>query len=116
MTDKEPATEVSLKKLPCSDIVVGVRFSEPVFFDDGDSMFLAPGKPAKEYHVESIARWKIPYLLCAGRALAKDEPYVPPAVEEELEEVEELDELDELDEVEELEECEAPEQQECAVV
>ena len=34
-------------KLDCSKITLGVRYSAPVFFDDGQNMFLAAGHPAK---------------------------------------------------------------------
>ena len=64
MNDEEQTIDTTFKKVPCSAITVGVRFSDAVFFDDGESMFLAPGKPAKEYHVECLTRWKIPFLCC----------------------------------------------------
>lgn len=104
MSDEEHTIETAFKKIPCSAIKEGVRFSDAVFFDDGESMFLAPGKPAKAYHVDCLVRWKIPFLLCCGRMLGENEPFIPPSTEEELREPEELDALDE---VEELEECDA---------
>ena len=96
MNDVEHTIETAFKKIPCSAIAVGVRFSDAVFFDDGESMFLAPGKPAKEYHVACLSRWKIPFLLSCGRLLGDDEPYIPPEPEEVLEEIEEVEEADDL--------------------
>lgn len=55
-----------IQKLDCSRIKVGVVFSEPVYFDDGQNMFLAKNSPAKAYHVAALKRWKIPFLLTAG--------------------------------------------------
>ncbi|MCI5524384.1 MAG: phosphohydrolase [Treponema sp.] len=56
-------------KIDCNKIVPGVRFSAPVFFDDGQNMFLAANKPAKNYHVAALKRWKVPYLLTDGHQL-----------------------------------------------
>ena len=37
-------------KIDSSLIKEGMRFSAPVFFDDGENMFLVEGKAAKAYH------------------------------------------------------------------
>ncbi len=58
-----------IQKLDCSRIKIGVVFSEPVYFDDGENMFLAKNSPAKAYHVAALKRWKIPFLLTAGHEL-----------------------------------------------
>ncbi len=60
---------MEMNKLDCSLIHIGSCFSEPVYFDDGKNMFLAAGKLAKPYHVSALVRWKIPYLLTAGRPI-----------------------------------------------
>lgn len=88
----------NFNKINCDEIKIGVRFSAPVFFDDGESMFLAEEKSAKQYHVAAITRWKIPYLLTYGHLLADDFEPVP----EELYDLEEVEELDDLEEIEEL--------------
>ena len=51
-------------------IKVGVRFSEPVFFEDGENMFLPKNKPAKQRHIDVIHTWKVPYLLTQGEVIA----------------------------------------------
>ena len=88
-----------MTKIECSLIVPGVRFSKPVFFDDGQNMFLCADHPAKSYHVAAIKRWSIPYLLTDGKMLSpvkvKEEKAVPVSAGE----VEELAELDELEEI-----------------
>ena len=61
-----------LRKINCSDVKLGVRFSAPVFFEDGKNMFLASGKEAKPYHIFAINRWKIPFLLTCGSILPEE--------------------------------------------
>ena len=53
----------------CSMIKPGVRFSEPVYFEDGKNMFLGAGKSAKAFHVSALKRWDIPFLVTAGTLL-----------------------------------------------
>jgi len=53
-------------KIDCSEIKLGMRFSSPVFFDDGKNMFLAEGRTVKPYHVAALKRWSIPFLLTYG--------------------------------------------------
>ena len=63
-------------KLECSKIREGIRFSKPVFFNDGKNMFLAAGCPAKKYHLEALRRWEIPYLWTDGTEV-EDMPELP---------------------------------------
>lgn len=90
---------MNFKKINCDDIAIGVRFSAPVFFDDGVNMFLAEGKSAKAYHLATIKRWKLPYLLSYGHIISDFNPDGVNKVEDE--DVEELEDLEELDSVEE---------------
>ena len=53
-------------KVAIDAIHVGSCFSEPVYFEDGVNMFLPAEKPAKQYHVDVLKKWKIPYLLTRG--------------------------------------------------
>ncbi len=110
-----------LQKIPCDSISLGAMFSEPVYFDDGENMFLAPYKTAKEYHLAVIKRWSVPFLLTAGHKMsveeiaelsqkqaeenAKKEVESAETVEE-LDEVEEIEEVDEVSDLEELSEFE----------
>ncbi len=64
------------EKIDCSKITIGVRFTAPVYFDDGVNMFLAEGHSAKQYHVAALKRWNIPFLLTDGRII---EDYMPGA-------------------------------------
>ena len=93
----------NFNKISCDEIKVGVKFSAPVFFDDGENMFLAEEKSAKQYHVAALARWNIPYLLSYGHVITdNDEPDSGELYE--LESLDEIEELSDVDEIEALEE------------
>ena len=81
----------NFNKISASEIKLGMRFSAPVFFDDGESMFLAENKAVKQQHITAIARWKISTPLTFGHVITEDE-------------IDELEELDDFEMVEELEE------------
>lgn len=52
---------------------LGMKFSAPLFFDDGENMFLAEGKSIKKYHLNALKLWHIEYLLTYGHVLLEDE-------------------------------------------
>ena len=85
-------SEKKFMKIACKDLKTGMRFSAPVFFDDGENMFLGEEKSVKNYHIDAIQRWNIQYLLTYGHLIAdsnsseNDNLYML----EDLEEVEEL--------------------------
>ncbi len=89
----------NFKKIDSNEIKLGMRFSAPVFFDDGENMFLAEEKSVKQYHIIALSRWKISTLLTFGHVLSDDD----------FEEAEELSELSEIENLEELEELSAEE-------
>lgn len=121
-----------LNKITCNRIKVGVCFSEDVFFDDGENLFLGKMKPARTYHVTALERWAVPFLLCAGHevdltkekvepqpkkakvefesvnlgafGLSTGDEYLssPAASLDSADDVEELEEVEELGELEEL--------------
>lgn len=82
-----------MKKLACNEIIEGVRFSSPVFFDDGVNMFLAANHPAKRYHVAALIRWNIPFLMTTGKKLDANQVFVPKASPKEESEEVSLDEF-----------------------
>ena len=49
----------------------GMKFSAPVFFDDGKYMFLAEHKPVAQFHLNAMSRWKIPYVITHGKVADK---------------------------------------------
>ncbi|MBR1535815.1 MAG: phosphohydrolase [Treponema sp.] len=79
-------------KLDCKEIKLGMRFSAPVFFDDGENMFLGEEKSIKNYHIDAIQRWNIKYLLTYGHLIGdgKNPPPESLYMLEDLEDVEEL--------------------------
>ncbi|MBR1912715.1 MAG: phosphohydrolase [Treponema sp.] len=61
------------RKIECSSLKLGVCFSAPVYFDDGENMFLSAKNPVKKYHLNAITRWEIPFLLTDGYILSDKE-------------------------------------------
>ena len=53
-------------KISCSEIQEGVAFAAPVYFDDGENMFLGARRPVKKYHIDALKRWNIPFLMASG--------------------------------------------------
>lgn len=56
-------------RIEASDLVLGARFSEPLFFDDGINMFLATNHPLRQHHLDSLYRWNIPHVVTTGYEL-----------------------------------------------
>lgn len=86
-----------LNEIKSEYIQIGMRFSAPLFFDDGENMFLAEGKTVKKYHIDALKRWDIKRLVTYGHIIVADAN-----APEEWGGLEELEELDDLDELEEL--------------
>lgn len=100
----------SFNKINCKDIKLGMRFSAPVFFDDGENMFLAEDKTVKQYHLVAISRWNMESVLTYGRILADDEVLEKEDDVGEIEEIEEVEEIEDLEDIDDLEEVEEPEE------
>lgn len=62
-----------IRKIDCSSVQLGMCFSSPVYFDDGENMFLSAKNPVKKYHLEALKRWEIPFLLTEGYVLSDKE-------------------------------------------
>lgn len=79
-------------KIDCKELKLGMRFSAPVFFDDGENMFLGEEKALKNYHINAIQRWNIEYLLTYGHLVTDGKKPTSDSLYmlEDLEEVEEL--------------------------
>lgn len=99
----------TFSKISCNSIKEGMRFSAPVFFDDGKNMFLAEKKAVKPYHIAALINWHIPFLLSYGRPLSDEEcaryaaieaggaPYSALQQDDDIGELEELGELEPVD-------------------
>ena len=66
-------SQSEMHQIPASAITVGARFSDDVYFNDGENMFIAAGKEVKPYHEEALARWKVSALLTRGHRLESDD-------------------------------------------
>lgn len=84
--------EKKFNRIDCKEIKIGMRFSAPVFFDDGENMFLGEEKSIKKYHIDAIQRWNIGCLLTYGH-LVTDGKEVDSESIYMLEDVDELEEL-----------------------
>lgn len=91
-----------MRRIEVSEIKVGMRFSAPVFFEDGKNMFIESDIATKPYHISALTKWNIPYLLTDGELLQEGE-VVSRYEEKSIEDVEALEELDELDVLDEIE-------------
>lgn len=78
-------------KIDTRDLKIGMRFSAPVFFDDGENMFLAEEKSVKQYHIAAIERWNIKYLLTFGRLVSDGLNSTEEDLVYDLEELEEVE-------------------------
>ncbi|MBQ9282093.1 MAG: phosphohydrolase [Treponema sp.] len=81
-------------KIDCNELKLGMRFSAPVFFDDGENMFLGEEKAVKSYHINAIQRWSIRYLLTYGHLVSDSKNVDSDSLYmlDDLEEVEDIDE------------------------
>lgn len=93
----------SMQQIKLDTIKEGMKFSEPLFFDDGENMFLPKGQALSAYHLDVLTRWKIPFLLTEGHLITSEVTEVKSEKIEEIEILDEVEELDGADEVEELE-------------
>ena len=80
------------------DLKLGMRYTSPVFFDDGTNMFLAENRPIKQFHLDAIKQWKIQKLVTYGRLIDANNKgdFTTDSRMDEVDEVEELEDLEEL--------------------
>lgn len=83
-----------LKKVFRNELEEGMRFTAPVFFDDGENMLVSRGVPIKTRELAALDRWKITYVLTAGSPVSDDSQL---AVEDEFAELDEVEELGDLE-------------------
>jgi hypothetical protein len=88
--------EMAFTKIKTSEIKEGMRFSAPVFFDDGKNMFLAEGKTVKAYHINALKRWSIPFVLTYGCQIKDEFQKVDTNEIDDLEPVDDIHPVDEF--------------------
>jgi hypothetical protein len=67
------APKPTFQKYNTSYLKLGMKFTAPVFFDDGVNMFLAENCTVKSYHLQAIKQWSLPVILTYGK-LTSDSP------------------------------------------
>lgn len=90
-----------LKKIRTEELKLGLRFSAPVFFDDGQNMFLLRGMPVSESELNTLKRWRIQYVVTAGDPVPEGEILEDETAD--LTEIEEGEFIEDIDEVEDTE-------------
>jgi hypothetical protein len=63
----------SFQEYDASGFKLGMKFTAPVYFDDGENMFLAENCPIKPYHLQAVKQWGISVVLTFGK-LTNDSP------------------------------------------
>jgi hypothetical protein len=76
------------KRIDTALLEPGIKFTAPLFFDDGISMFAATGTELNRFHLDAIKNWNIATVLTDGELMPNGYEYI-----EEIEEAEELEEL-----------------------
>ena len=62
-----------LRKISREQLKENIRFSAPVFFDDGTYMLVNEGIPIRRRELDALVRWDIPYVLTSGKELQENE-------------------------------------------
>jgi hypothetical protein len=63
------------QKYNASYLKLGMKFTAPVYFEDGENMFLAENCTIKPYHLQAIKQWGFAVILTFGK-LTSDSPAV----------------------------------------
>ena len=85
-----------MQKIKREALREGMRFSAPVFFDDGVNLFLAEKKPLSKFHLNVLDRWNVLFVITYGKELT--DSLSDAADEDTAEDFEELEELEEVEE------------------
>ena len=80
-----------LKKIFPHELQVDTMYSSPLFFDDGENMFLPPRKPLTLRHLKILEKWKLPYVVTTGNLIQTKEA---PQDTDDFEELTELEPLE----------------------
>lgn len=95
-----------MERIEISAIKPGIRFSKPVYFDDGKNMFIESGITVKPYHMSALVRWRIPFLLSDGHIMTQDEELPSEEIENSVEELNSVDDFEEIEGIEDAEDIE----------
>lgn len=62
-----------MQRIYAADLKEGIKFSAPVFFEDGENMFLAENKPLKKMHIAAMEHWNLKSFITYGNVIALDD-------------------------------------------
>ena len=65
-----------MDKMQCVDVAqikLGMIFSAPLFFEDGENMFIPDNQKITQYPLDVIRTWKVPHLLTYGEEVIRAE-------------------------------------------
>ena len=102
-----------INTIDAKSLKLGMKYTAPVFFDDGTNMFLAENRPVKQCHIDAIKQWKIQKLVTYGRLIDANNKGDFTS-DSRIDEAAEVEELDDVEELEELQELDAPQSSENA--
>ena len=54
------------RKINASELVVGAKYTENLYFDDGKNIFLPVGFAITQKLLSVLEKWNIPYVLTEG--------------------------------------------------
>ena len=60
----------NFKKIKTTDLVVGSIFTESIYFDDGENLFLPLGKELKEQDIDVLVKWNISFVLTSPNCIS----------------------------------------------
>lgn len=85
----------TMTRIYSNELKEGLRYSAPLFFDDGANMFLAKRKVIKKYHIDILKKWAIPFILTYGTVIDNDDDLLDFDEEDEVEVMELLEDDEE---------------------
>lgn len=62
-----------MKRIPAKELKLGMKFSAPLFFDDGKNMFLPESWPITNILLSVLNRWNIEFVQTYGKEISADE-------------------------------------------
>lgn len=77
--------KMEFKSIKSQELHEGMRFSAPLFFDDGENMFLPENTPILAVHLQILEYWHIPYVLTCGSELGESEDALIATLSDEFE-------------------------------
>lgn len=65
-----------MNKIQAGELKVGMKFSAPLFFDDGKNMFLPESWPITQALLSVLSKWNIDYIQTYGKEIPLEQKQV----------------------------------------